>query len=405
MPDYFFARQPVFDGAKSVFGYELLFRNSFQNAYTASNGEQATLDVLSNALFHSSLERMVGGKPGMVNFPREVLLSDVVLLFSPKQIIVEVLEDVAPDDEVVAGCRKLKKLGYRIALDDFIAGDLNNPLIPLADFVKVDFLKTKRAGRKLIADRLSASNVMLLAEKVETGGDCVEGLELGYRLFQGYFFSKPEIKSGRRLKPGQIACVRMLQAVFKDQGDYAELNEIISSDLSLSYRMLKLANSPYFGFRKEITSILHAITLMGCNGMKKFVALVVIGTTGRNKPTELAITCLARASMAEQIAPRIGFADEAAEYFLTGLFSLLDTLLDCEMKDALEELPIAHEVKSALLGEPNVLRNALDAIIAYERADWERFNIAASALKLREDDFPAIYASAIEWATEIFQSM
>jgi c-di-GMP-related signal transduction protein len=405
MSDFFFARQPIFDATKSVFGYELLFRNSFQNAYSSANGEQATLDILSNAIFHTSLERMVDGRNGLVNFSRELLLSDVAYLFSPKHIIVEVLEDVVPDDAIVAACRKLKEAKFRIALDDFVAGDLANPLIPLADIIKVDFLQANSAARKLIAGRLLASKVALLAEKVETDADYREGLDLGYRLFQGYFFSKPVVQSRRRLEPSQLACVRLLQAVFKDQCDYGELTEIISSDASLSYRVLKLANSPYFNFRTEITSILHAITLMGCCGMKRFISLIAIGTTASNKPTELAIACLARAHMGENLAPLIGFADAAPAFFLTGLFSLLDALLDCSMQDALAELPIAQEIKSALLGDRNRLRGALDVIIAYERGDWEQFERDAAAIKLHADDFPAVYASAIEWATAIFKSM
>jgi len=245
----------------------------------------------------------------------------------------------------------------------------------------------------------------LLAEKVETDQDYQEGLALGYRLFQGYFFSKPMIKSGRRLEPSQIACIRMLQAVFKDQCDYGELNKIISGDMSLSYRMLKLANTPYFGFRTEITSIRHAITLLGCSGLKRFVSLVVISSTIGNKPTELALTCLARARMGEEVASLIDHSNESAALFLTGLFSLLDALLDCSMEEALADLPISQEIKSALLGEQNVLRGALDAIVAYEHGDWDQFKHSASAIQLDEDSFPPIYASSIEWATKIFQSM
>jgi c-di-GMP-related signal transduction protein len=405
MPEFFFARQPVLDTSKSVFGYELLFRNSLQNAYNSTDGNHATLDVLSNALFHASFKQMVGGRHGLVNFTRELLLSDVIFLFPPEEIIVEVLEDVAPEDEIIEACKRLKKSKYKIALDDFIADDLRTPLIQYADIIKVDFLQAGSRDRKLIAKNLLPLNVMLLAEKVETDQDYQEGRALGYGLFQGYFFSKPMIKSGRRLEPSQIACVRMLQAVFKDQCDYGELNEIVSEDMSLSYRMLKLANSPYFGFRTEITSIRHAITLLGCSGLKKFVSLVAISTTIGNKPAELALTCLARARMGEEVAPLIDHSDQAAALFLSGLFSLLDTFLDCPMKEALADLPISQEIKSALLGEQNIFRGALDAIVAYEHGDWDQFKRMASAIKLDEYSFPPVYASSIEWATKIFQSM
>jgi c-di-GMP-related signal transduction protein len=404
MPEFFFARQPVLDRTKSVFGYELLFRNSLQNTFSASDGDSATLDILSTAFFHASFKQMVAGKQGLVNFTRDLLLDDAIFLFSPEEIIIEILENVEPDDEIIDACRRLKKAKYKIALDDFVANDLDNPLIPYANIIKVDFLQALGNDRSLIAKQLSPLNITLLAEKVETDQDFREGSELGYNLFQGYFFSKPIVQSGRRLEPSQIACVRLLQSVFKDQCDYNELNEIISGDMSLTYRMLKLANSPYFGFRTEITSILHAITLMGCVGMKRFVSLVAVSTSIGNKSTELALACLARARMGEEMAPLIGLPDAAA-LFLTGLFSLLDAFLDCPMNEALAELPIAHEIKSALMGDQNILRSALDAIIAYERGDWDSFRRAASTINLPENLFPAIYASAIEWATNVFQTL
>jgi c-di-GMP-related signal transduction protein len=405
MQDFFFARQPILDGTKSVFGYELLFRNSLQNAYSSSDGEHATLDILSNAIFYTSFQCMVSGKYGLVNFTRELLLDDVIFLFSPKNLVIEVLEDVEPSNDIIEACRRLKEAKYKIALDDFTANDLSNPLIPFADFIKVDFMQAGSYDRRAIAERLLPFNITLLAEKVETDKDYNEGLALGYRLFQGYFFSKPVIQSGRRLEPNQIACVRMLQAVYKEECNYRELNEIISGDMSLSYRMLKLANSPYFSFRTEITSILHAITLMGCDGMKRFVSLVAISNSIGNKPAELALTCLARARMGEELAPIIGSDDMAPSLFLTGLFSLLDALLDCSMKDALNELPISQEIKSALLGEQNILRTALDAIVAYERGDWDLFRSAAKTMGIPENSFPAIYASAIEWSSNILKSM
>jgi c-di-GMP-related signal transduction protein len=403
--DFFFARQPILDGAKSVFGYELLFRSSFQNTFGSANGEHATLEILSNALFHTSYQEMVRGKRGLVNFTRELLLSDVILLFSPEHLVVEVLENVVPSDEILAACKRIRELGYKIALDDFVVGDLRNPLLPFADFVKVDFLQSGGFDRELIARSLLPLNVTLLAEKVETEDDYRQGLELGFKLFQGYFFSKPTVQSGKRLAPSQIACVQLIQAVFKDQCDFAELNEIVSRDMPLSYRMLRLANSPFFSFRTEITSILHAITLMGCSGMKRFVSLIAVSTAIGSKPTELALTCLTRARIGEEVAPLIGFSDRSASLFLTGLFSLLDALLDCSMEEALSELPIAQDIKSALRGERNRLRDVLDVIIAYEQGKWESFIGGAKRIGLQESLFPPIYSSAINWADGVLESL
>ncbi len=403
--DYFFARQPILDGSNSVFGYELLFRNGFQNVYDTADGDRATLEILSDAVFNTSFRQMVAGKVGFVNFTRELLLSDFVYLFPPDQLVIEVLENIVPDDETMSACRRLKEAGYRLALDDFVAGDLQHPFVPLANIVKVDFRQTTPDERKLIANQLKPHKIDLLAEKVETDEDHRQGLASGYSLFQGYYFSKPVIHTGRRLAPSQIACMRMLQEVCSEQCNYAKLNSIITADLPLAYRMLKLANSPYFGFRANITSILHAITLFGREGMKRFVSLIAISTTLGNKPMELGISCLSRGRMAEAVGPMVGRAADASSFFLAGLLSLLDAVLDCPMSEAVADLPISQEIKDALLGKPNQLREVLDTVVAYEQGDWEVFSSAAAKIQLAEEYFPGIYTSSIAWATNIIESM
>lgn len=404
MIDFFFARQPVLDARQCLFGYELLFRNSDQNVYDSEDGNRATLEILSNALFYSSFQHMVSDTCGLVNFTRDLLLDNAILLFSPQNIIVEVLEDVVPDTAVVDACRKLKQAGYRIALDDFLPEHLNHPLLDIAAMVKVDFLSTQRDDRKRIADLLRPRNITLLAEKVETDADFREASSFGYDLFQGFFFGKPVITSRKQFAPRHIAGMRMLQAVFREPCDYGEICDIISSDISLSYKMLKLANSPFFGFRKEIKSIRHAITLLGQAGMRQFVSLLVVSNTGSALHSELAILGLTRGRMAEQMAFLIGCENEKGALFLTGLFSLLDSLMGCSMEEITEQLPIAQEIKDALLGAPNRLGKALHAIVAYERADWNEFARAAAHIGLPEERVPSIYAEAIQWASRIIRS-
>jgi c-di-GMP-related signal transduction protein len=403
--DFFFARQPILDKSKAIFGYELLFRSSLQNSYTSDNGNRATLDVLSNALFYTSFHEMVGGKQGLVNFTQDLLVNDVILFFPPKHFIVEVLEDVVPNSEVLEACKRIKERGYKIALDDFAAKDLDHPLLPYANIVKVDFLQSGIADRERIARRLLPLSITLLAEKVETEKDFRQGIDLGFKLFQGYFFSRPIIRTGKRLAPSQIAGTQLIQAIYKDPCDYKEISEIISRDMSLAYRMLKLANSPFFGIRGEVTSILHAILLMGSDWMKRFVSIVSIGTALNDKPAELALLSLTRARIGEEIAPLIGYAEGSAALFLTGLFSLLDALLDSPMEEILAELPIAQDVKNALRGEPNLLSGVLNTIIAYEKADWDQFSSWARKIGLKETLFPPIYTSSISWAKGIVESM
>jgi c-di-GMP-related signal transduction protein len=401
MIDFFFARQPILDAKKGVIGYELLFRNNLQNIYSTADGNRATLEILSNAIFYSSFQQMVNNKLGLVNFTRDLLFNDVVLLFPPQNLIIEVLEDVVPDESVIAACKRLKDSGYKIALDDFVTHNLNNPLLDLASIVKVDFLQTVGSDRKQIANSLLPGNITLLAEKVETENDFSEACDLGYKLFQGFFFGKPVIRAGKQFEPSQVMGLRVLHEVFKVPCNYAKLCSLISSDISLSYKMLRMVNSPFFGFRKEINSIRHSISLLGDNGMKRFVSLLVVSNSSKSKNSELAVIGLTRARIAEQMAPLIGLEADTGALFLTGLFSLLDALLECSMEELLVELPIASEIKDALNGLPNKFKQVLDVIVAYEKADWESFSKAASIANFKEELFPTIYTNAIQWVAHI----
>jgi c-di-GMP-related signal transduction protein len=401
LKESFIARQPVFNATKAVFGYELLFRDGLENCFKGPVGDHATLDVLATTLFHTPLVEMVGGKQGLINFTRNVLISDLIYLFEKEHMIVEVLETVQPDDVVIEACRKLKQAGYVLALDDFVAGDLEHPLLELADIVKVDFLQARGADRKTIAQKLLPRKIKLLAEKVETHEDFKEGLQLGYEYYQGYFFSKPVMKTLHKMAPSGIACMKMLQAVNNDEFTFEELNDIVKSDVTLSYRVLRLVNSPMFSFRPDIRSTMHALTLMGRSHIRRFISIVAVNLLSTGKPSELIVTSMMRARLAEEIALRTGAAARASEFFLMGLFSLMDAMLDRTMEDLLSELPVSHDVKTALLGGENPMKHVLDTIIAYESAKWDEVETRANAISLDAESIPRLYASAIEWANHI----
>jgi c-di-GMP-related signal transduction protein len=401
----FIARQPVFNAFRTVFGYELLFRNGLDNFYSFADGDKATLDILATTLFHTPLLEMVSGKVGLVNFTRNLLLSDVIFLFDRDHIIIEVLETVHPDEEVVATCRRLHNSGYRIAMDDFVAADLNHPLINLADIVKVDFTQTLGKERALIAEKLLPRKITLLAEKVESEEDFQEGCKLGYKYFQGYFFSRPVVRTLQRVPPNRMLCLRMLQIIATEEFDFQELNRIVAGDLSLTYRVLRLVNSALFGFRPEITSTSHALMLLGRDHLRRFISVIAASTLSDGKTPELVLTCMIRAKLGEQIACHVGRKGQATEFFLVGLFSIIDALLDRPMEEIMTELPLSQDIRSALLGSKNMLRLALDAITAYESGNWELFSRLAAEVGIGEGAFPANYAVAIRWATDLLDTL
>ena len=191
--DLFLARQPILDRDHNVFGYELLFRSDFANLFTFPNGDFATAHVINNTLFTFGWEPLLANKKAFFNITRNVLLSRLLYVLPSQSTVVEILESVRPDREVLDACKILKDCGYLLALDDFVFQPDYQPLIDLADIIKIDFTTTDIEERIRIARQFAPTGTQLLAEKVETITDYQQGLDLGYRYFQGYFFSRPEM--------------------------------------------------------------------------------------------------------------------------------------------------------------------------------------------------------------------
>jgi len=216
----FVARQPIFDKLKRVVAYELLFRSGFENFFSANNGDAASQTVMSSAVHIFGLAALTGGKPVFINFTRSLLLSGLAFALPPALLVVELLETVEPDDEVLNACRELKQHGYIIALDDFVLRPGYEPLISVADIIKVDFLQVRGEERKRVSQSPARSKVRLLAEKVETMDDFREAVQLGYTYFQGFFFSKPEIVSGREVPSHKLTWLRLMQELNCPEFDF-----------------------------------------------------------------------------------------------------------------------------------------------------------------------------------------
>jgi EAL and modified HD-GYP domain-containing signal transduction protein len=393
----FVARQAIFNREKEVFAYELLSRAGTQNKYEATDGDASTLDVIANGFLMFGLDELTDGKRGFINFTRKLLLEDVAALLPSTMVAVEILESIEPDPEVLAACRRLKASGYMLALDDFVMSATGSPFLDVADIVKVDFMGTSPQERQRIARDLAARGVKTLAEKVETVEHFEEASGCGYEYFQGYFFAKPVVRSTSQILGSKVSYVRMLSEVNQPELSYDHLESVIKQDISFTYHLLRYINSAWFGLRYKITSIKHALVLLGPKEIRKWFALVAMRYLGTDKPSELLQCCLARAKMGEQIAPLVGLDSRAPEVFLVGMFSVIDALLDTPMEVIMAKLPLDDQVKGALLGQPNVYKTIFDAILSYEKGNWEDFSRHASELRLDEQSVPEIYAESLRW--------
>jgi EAL and modified HD-GYP domain-containing signal transduction protein len=397
--DVFVARQPIFDTKKNVSAYELLFRSSIENFYNSDmDADFATSKVVSDSFLVIGLKNLTRGKRAFINFTRNLIVKEAPSAIPKELIAVEILEDVEPDDEVIKACKALKQSGYIMVLDDFVFHERFRPLIELVDIIKVDFTITKSAGRRSIIHECHNNKIKFLAEKVETIEDFKEALDLGYSYFQGYFFSKPTVLSKKDIPGNKLIYIKVLNEINRPDVSFENIEEIIKRDLSLSYKLFQFINSAFFGFKVRIESIKHAMVMLGIEEMKKWASLIVLSNLGYDKPQELLILSLIRAKIFEFIAPKIGLEKRSSDLFMMGLFSVIDALIDRPMEEVLSEIPIAEDIKKALLGEENILNDVYELVLAYEQGDWGSTSQYLNKLRIDEKELPGFYFESVKWA-------
>ena len=398
----FVARQPILDRQRRLFGYELLFRDSWVNSFGATDADLACRTTLDSALL-MGLEFLCEKSIAFINCTRETLLNEYMTLLPRERVVLEILETVPPDPEVIEACQKLKSAGYRLALDDFVANDPRGALIPLADMLKVDWMGvTPDQCRQFMKD-YNRPNLIFLAEKIETPADFQTALDLGFHYFQGYFFQKPVILHTREISPLQIHSLQLLREVSQPTVDMAEVERQIKTDASLCYRLLRYLNSSAFFFNAEIRSIRHALSVLGVKQIRKWVALVVTLNAGAAASTELIRTALTRAKFCEALAPQV--ATDSEDLFFLGLMSLLDVILEVPLAELLERVPVSKAIKAALLGEPSPLSVPFELVLAQESGNWPRLRELALQLKVDEERVSALYWQAAAWAKEACQPL
>ncbi len=396
----FVARQPIFDRQRRLFGYELLFRDSWTNSFGNTNPDVACRSTLDSSLL-MGLDLLCEQSVGFFNCTRETLLAEYMTLLPRERVVLEILESVPPDQEVIEACTKLKGVGYRLALDDFVANDPRRGMIPLADMLKVDWMATTVDECRELIKEHSRPDLMFLAEKIETQEELQIALDLGFHYFQGYFFQKPVILHTREISPMQIHALCLLREVSQAMVDLDEVERQIKADASLCYRLLRYLNSSAFFFTAEIRSVRHALMVLGEKQIRKWVALVVTLHAGAAASTELIRTALTRARFCEGLAPHVVGGSE--DLFFLGLMSLLDVILEIPRAELLERVPISKEIKSALMGEPSPLTVPFELVLAQESGNWPRMKDLALQMHLDEEMVSSFYWRAAAWAKDACQ--
>ncbi|RDI43130.1 EAL and HDOD domain-containing protein [Falsibacillus pallidus] len=407
--EVFVARQPIFNSKEETIAYELLYRRNHQNEFPSINGDQATAEVLINSFLSIGIDKLSNGKPCFINFTQNLLMLKVPAYFRPREIVVEILEDVTPSKSILQICRELKSQGYQIALDDFILyenSEDHHELMRLADIIKVDFLNTSVEKRTEIEALAKLLNVKLLAEKVETMGEYHEAKKKGYSYFQGYFFSKPIILSSHDVPAYFHSYYSVIQNLSVSEPNIQIITNLIEQDVSLSYKLLRLINSPAYRPKQKISSIRQAIVLLGLIEIQKWIYVLAVRekNTLENKMSEEIIrTCLTRAKMCELIAGNKKEEKKSSMYFLTGMFSMLDAILSMPMEHIVKELPLMDIISDALKGKENDLKDVLDLVIAVEKAEWEKVFVLSGKINSDPAKLFEFYTFSCSWAEELLK--
>lgn len=391
------ARHPIFDRSRRTYAYELLFRSADTNVFAHPDPDVASLRVIDTAFFLIGTKRITGRRRAFVNFTRDTLVKGYASIIPSPSIVIEVLETVVPDDEVLEACRSLRRAGHVIALDDVVSGSCSPELVKVADIIKVDFAQVGAADRRDLVRRFRPLGLRLLAEKVETEEDWRQAVDAGYDYFQGYFFCKPAIVSGRDVPTSRLNILRLLHTLNQPDADLGQIEAMIKHEVSLSLKLLTYMNLAAFGFRQPVTSVRQALLMLGMGGIRKWASVVALAEAGGDKPFELVVASVVRAKFCEQLAVDAGLGAQAEDAFFMGLFSMLDALLGRPLAELLESLAMADDVRHALLGGANAVRRIYELALAYERGDWDGAIGWAATLALDERMLPERYCAAVEW--------
>ncbi|MFM8454675.1 MAG: EAL and HDOD domain-containing protein [Gammaproteobacteria bacterium] len=395
MKEIYIGRQPIFDREQNVFGYELLFRRGNSTESQVLDGDEATKELLLNIFSYFAFDELVGGKPAFVNFTTNLILNPPPL--PPDKVVIEVLEDVLPTQDILDSLKNLAAQGFTLALDDVVYHEGLKPFFELVNVLKVDLMGTDKALLPEHVKILKQYPVKLLAEKVETYEEFEFCKKLGFDLFQGFFLSKPRLFAGKRMQTNKVVVMNLIAKLQNPSVKINEVELLLSQDPVLSFKLLKIINSAAYARPTKVESLQKAVILLGLKKLKEWVSLIVL-TSVDDKPSELIKNTMIRAKMCQLLAIHQHITGADA-YFTTGLFSSLDAIMDQPIQEILDQLPVQEEIKAAILDHQGQIGSTLHYIIEYEKGNW--VNIPNTEV----DSYRTAYVDSIKWAGQVYTEL
>jgi len=394
----FVARQAIFNRRQKVVAYELLFRDSPKNFFPDIAEGQATARLIMENQLNLGTRHITSGKKALINIGPESLELDLCAFLPCQDVVIELLESIEPTDTNYELCRELFHSNFNLALDDFVYKPQWDRFLKLVKLIKFDITITPLNDIHPIIKKLKDhKQIKLLAEKIETQEEYEVAAGMGFDYFQGYFFAKPTMMKHNDIDYNYGLVVAIYAEIMSPNPDLTKIAALFELDAALAYKLLRLINSGVFPIQSKIASLKQALVYLGQERLKKFVSLIVTAHTAGKKPAELMQVCVVRARFCELIAKKVA-KHQSGEAFLTGLFSLLDAILDQPMSLLVEKLPFQDEIKAALLEEKNTLYYILKVVKAYETGSWWALEQAVIFLNIQSDILPELYQKSVDWA-------
>jgi len=409
--DFFLARQPILNREQELIGYELLFRNAAFGPANVNDDVSATASVIAHAS-ELGLNNVIGSLHGFINVDATVLMSDFINFLPSDKVVLEILETVKVTPELVKRVTELARTGYVFALDDVIAESEDiAQLLPLVKIIKIDVMELDASKLLKLSVHFKRAQKMLLAEKVETVEQFRDCVTFGFDYFQGYYFAKPVILQGKKLEASKIVIMHILTLLVRNV-DNGEIVRYIKRDVALSLTLLRLVNTPIYGFMKHIDSLGQALIVLGRRQLKRWLQILLFANTEKDKAHSLSpllILAATRGKMLELITEKVrpGRRKMSEIAFTVGIMSLVDALFGMRMEAILTQITVSAEIRDALLFRTGFYGEILQLAEYTEQADKTATQMAEllAGLQLSAEDFYGVETEAFEWGNNISTNM
>lgn len=398
------AREPVFNKSQKVFGYKLQYRED-PDALPADieDVEVTSSQTIIHAFHDIGIQKVTGGKRAFVSFTENYLYEQVATLLPNKILVVELREDIEPTPEVLDMCRLLHHRGYTIAIDNFDLKAPSFPLLEIADIINLNFSTLQLNQISIFAQNVKDRDFKLLAKEIETNEQFQNAKKLGFALFHGNFFSRPadDVPAEIALSPLKTNCLQLIRLALDPTANYTKVANIVKRDVALSYKLLRVVNSAFFGLKYSVRNIKQALAILGMDDLKKWITLISMTQMTDNKPDELVSMSLIRARFLELIAPSAGMARDTEELFMLGLMSMMDAITDAPFTEIIRLTNVSHDIAESLLTHRGKYGQLLEMIIHYDHGEWDECFSIASDYNLSDEQVVNAYLDAIEWSSQL----